>query len=97
MENDVLLPPMKHNIVYMDLDYYALKSYNAMQASLAVNAIDSEREGPVGRRRSVLCSAVAHFDPGLPFPLKCTSRGLCETALTFTFVRVRKSKHYRRP
>jgi hypothetical protein len=31
----------------MDLDAYAVKSYNAMQASIAINAIDSEREGLV--------------------------------------------------
>lgn len=48
VENDVLLPPMRHDIIYMDLGSYALKSYNAMQASLAINAIDSEREGTVG-------------------------------------------------
>ncbi|KAG9318758.1 P-loop containing nucleoside triphosphate hydrolase protein [Chiua virens] len=46
VENDVLLPPMQHEIVYMDLGKYALKSYNAMQAGLAINAIDSERQGP---------------------------------------------------
>ncbi|KAF8559866.1 hypothetical protein OG21DRAFT_1402064 [Imleria badia] len=45
VEDDVLLPPMRHVIIYMDLDSYALKSYNAMQAALAINAIDSEREG----------------------------------------------------
>lgn len=67
---------MKHDIVYMDLDYYALKSYNAMQASLAINAVDSEREGPVGRQRSTLGGFVTHFDPGLPFPLKCMSRAV---------------------
>lgn len=54
----MLLPPMRHDIVYMDLDSYALKSYNAMQASLAINAIDSEREGTVGRYRSVLCNSL---------------------------------------
>lgn len=57
VENDVLLPPMKHDIIYMDLDSYALKSYNAMQASLAINAIDSEREGAVSRHASMLCSS----------------------------------------
>ncbi|KAF8447641.1 P-loop containing nucleoside triphosphate hydrolase protein [Boletus edulis BED1] len=45
VESDVLLPPMRHDIIRMDLDGYALKSYNAMQAALAINAIDSEREG----------------------------------------------------
>ncbi|KAI6166829.1 P-loop containing nucleoside triphosphate hydrolase protein [Pisolithus thermaeus] len=46
LEQDIVLPPMKHEIVYMDLSEYALKSYNAMQASIAINAIDSERQGP---------------------------------------------------
>ncbi|KAG8217792.1 hypothetical protein J3R82DRAFT_5955 [Butyriboletus roseoflavus] len=46
VENDVLLPPMKHDIIYMDLDNYALKSYNALQAAVAINAIDSQRTGP---------------------------------------------------
>ncbi|KAG1728635.1 SNF2 family N-terminal domain-containing protein, partial [Suillus paluster] len=45
VEEEVVLPPMRHTPIYMDLDAYAAKSYNAMQASIAVNAIDSEREG----------------------------------------------------
>ncbi|KAI6045621.1 hypothetical protein EDC04DRAFT_2634069 [Pisolithus marmoratus] len=44
LEKDVVLPPMKHEIVYMDLSEYALKSYNAMQAGIVINAIDSERQ-----------------------------------------------------
>ncbi|KAI6150586.1 hypothetical protein BKA82DRAFT_4388616 [Pisolithus tinctorius] len=46
LEKDVVLPPMKHEFVYMDLSEYALKSFNAMQAAVAINAIDSERQGP---------------------------------------------------
>ncbi|KAH7889500.1 P-loop containing nucleoside triphosphate hydrolase protein [Phlebopus sp. FC_14] len=45
VEKDIILPPMRHDTVYMDLGQYALKSYNAMQASIAINAIDSERRG----------------------------------------------------
>ncbi|KAG1855044.1 hypothetical protein C8R48DRAFT_720376 [Suillus tomentosus] len=45
VEEEVVLPPMRHTPIYMDLDAYAAKSYNAMQASIAINAIDSEREG----------------------------------------------------
>ncbi|KAH7921384.1 hypothetical protein BV22DRAFT_1038738 [Leucogyrophana mollusca] len=43
VEQDVKLEPMTHKIVYMDLDEFALKSYNAMQAGIAINAIDSQR------------------------------------------------------
>lgn len=45
VEEEVVLPPMQHTPIYMDLDAYAAKSYNAMQASIAINAIDSQREG----------------------------------------------------
>lgn len=45
IEEEVVLPPMRHTPIYMDLDAYAVKSYNAMQASIAINAIDSQREG----------------------------------------------------
>jgi hypothetical protein len=48
VEKDIVLPPMKHHIVYMDLNEYALKSYNALQAGIAINAIDSERTDQVG-------------------------------------------------
>lgn len=44
VEEEVVLPPMRHAPIYMDLDAYAAKSYNAMQASIAINAIDSQRE-----------------------------------------------------
>lgn len=76
VENEVLLPPMKHDIIYMDLDNYALKSYNALQAAVAINAIDSRRTGSVGRYKLVLCSSVAQPGPGLPFPPKSTSRDM---------------------
>lgn len=44
VEKEVIIPPMRHTPIYMDLDAYAAKSYNAMQASIAINAIDSERK-----------------------------------------------------
>ena len=47
IEKHVVLPPMTHEIVYMDLSEFALKSYNAMQAGVMINAVDSEREGQV--------------------------------------------------
>ncbi|KIL67165.1 hypothetical protein M378DRAFT_191789 [Amanita muscaria Koide BX008] len=43
IENDVVLPPLTHNSVLLDLEPLAIKSYNALQASMAINAIDSER------------------------------------------------------
>ncbi|PFH51695.1 hypothetical protein AMATHDRAFT_142017 [Amanita thiersii Skay4041] len=45
IENDVILPPVIHNSVILDLEPYAVKSYNAMQAALAINAVDSQRTG----------------------------------------------------
>lgn len=47
IENDVVLPPITHNPVLLDLEPLAIKSYNAMQASIAINAIDSQRSDQV--------------------------------------------------
>ncbi|KAJ3530656.1 hypothetical protein NM688_g7678 [Phlebia brevispora] len=43
VEKEILLPLMSQETVLLDLDPYALKTYNAMQAMIAINAIDSER------------------------------------------------------
>ena len=38
-----MLPPLKQDIVWLDLDDFSRKSYNAMQAIIAINAIDTQR------------------------------------------------------
>lgn len=52
MEKDVLLPFIHHETVLLDLDPYAVKTYNVMQAAVAINAIDSERVDQVCARSS---------------------------------------------
>lgn len=47
IEKEVTLPPIQQETIFLDLDPYAVLSYNAMQAVIAINAIDSERKDEV--------------------------------------------------
>ncbi|KIY50719.1 hypothetical protein FISHEDRAFT_37708 [Fistulina hepatica ATCC 64428] len=44
IEQEAVLPPMEKHVIQLDLDPIQIKTYNAFQAVIAVNAIDSERE-----------------------------------------------------
>ncbi|TDL24898.1 hypothetical protein BD410DRAFT_851421 [Rickenella mellea] len=43
VEKHIMLPPINQEVVLLDLDPYALKTYNVLLAGIAINAIDSER------------------------------------------------------
>ena len=43
----MVLPSLKQETVWLDLDDFSMKSYNAMQAIIAINAIDTQREDVV--------------------------------------------------
>lgn len=42
-DEKAILPPLKQETVLLDLDPLAVKSYNAFQVIIAINAVDSER------------------------------------------------------
>lgn len=47
IEKDVVLPSIKHENVFLDLDQFCVRAYNLQQGSVAVNAVDSERKDQV--------------------------------------------------
>ena len=55
IEKEIELPPLRNEIVLLDMDPFGKKTYNVIQASIAINAIDSERTDRV-RMKSVSCS-----------------------------------------
>lgn len=66
VEMDIALPPVVHESILLDLDPIVAKSYNALQATIAINAIDSQRTDQV--RQSYAELFVANTMIGLFVP-----------------------------
>ena len=54
VESEVRLALLDNQIALLDMDPLAVKTYNIMQAVIAVNAVDSEREHQVRSHTNIL-------------------------------------------
>ena len=60
---------MQQETVLLDMDPYAVVTYNVMQSSIVINAVDSERTGTVGifAMRSVVIMLTLMIDSRIIF------------------------------
>jgi hypothetical protein len=54
IDDQVPLPPLTHEHILIPLGKYSVLSYNAMQAAIAINAVDSERQHQVSSKLTKL-------------------------------------------
>jgi hypothetical protein len=50
IEKEIALPCLHKEVVILDMDPFGKKTYNVIQAAIAVNAVDSERTDQVSLR-----------------------------------------------